>query len=75
MNNDYNEVFERLEDEMIDAGKASTTPKQAKGGVFAPSDIDLIKRAVSFYVNKSLIIEDWEQRQISNLLHRLNNRI
>ena len=47
-------------------------PKQAKGGVFAPTDIELIKKAVSFYASKSLTIEDWEERQISNLMHRLN---
>jgi hypothetical protein len=83
----YNEVFERMEDDMIDAGKETfipgfgtearqeaNTPKQVKGGIFAPSDIELIKRAVSFYSRKSMTIEDWEERQIANLLHRLNNR-
>jgi hypothetical protein len=47
-------------------------PKQAKGGVFAPIDIELIKKALSFYARKSLTIEDWEERQLSNLMHRLN---
>jgi hypothetical protein len=85
--NDYNEVFERMEDDMIDAGKDTFipwdgtgarqeqyAPRQAKGGIFAPSDIELIKKAVSFYASKSFTIEDWEERQIANLLHRLNNR-
>jgi hypothetical protein len=60
--------FEKIEDEMHDF---TTGPKQAKGGVFAPVDIELIKKALSFYARKSLTIEDWEERQLSNLMHRL----
>ena len=48
-------------------------PKQVKGGTFAPADIDLIKDALTYYAR--LDISDAQQRQISNLLHRLNNRI
>lgn len=55
-----------------EARQAEHAPKQAKGGVFAPTDIELIKKALSFYVSKSLTIEDWEERQLSNLMHRLN---
>ena len=61
--------FEKIEYEMHDF---SASPKQAKGGVFAPTDIELIKKALSFYARKSLTIEDWEERQLSNLMHRLN---
>lgn len=48
-------------------------PRQAKGGVFAPSDIDLIKRALLVFVhNTSDPISVGEEKQIVNLLHRLN---
>ena len=50
-----------------------TTPRQAKGGVFATADIELIKNALSYYAR--LDISDAEQRQIANLLHRLNSRV
>lgn len=50
----------------------TTTPKQVKGGVFAPADLKLIKAALVHYAND---ISDADQRQIANLLHRLNNRI
>lgn len=51
----------------------SVTPRQAKGGVFAPADIKLIKDALAKYV--CFDISDAEQRQVANLLHRLNNRV
>lgn len=63
----------KIESEMTDAGKADWGhPKQVKGGVFAAADIVLIKNALSYYAR--LDISDAEQRQIANLLHRLNNR-
>lgn len=72
---DYNEVFERLENEMIDVGVTSE-PKQSKGGVFAPSDINLIKDAILFYVqHPDAVLRPGQNRQAVNLLHRLNNRI
>lgn len=71
---DYNEVFERLEDDMIDAGKTIMTPKQSKGGVFAPSDIKIIKEALLAYVQNTNLGMT-EQKSVVNLLHRLNNRI
>lgn len=46
--------------------------KENKGGVFAPTDLDLIKKALTFYAKKSLVLEDWEEKALSNLLHRLN---
>jgi hypothetical protein len=51
----------------------SKEPKQSKGGVFAPSDLNSIKAALGMYVNQD--ISEAKQRQIANLLHRLNNRI
>lgn len=48
-------------------------PKMAKGGVFAPADIELIKKALDHYTR--LDISDAEQRQTANLLHRLNSRV
>jgi len=51
-------------------------PKESKGGVFATSDIELIKRALMAFVhNTTDPISANEERQIVNLLHRLNNRI
>lgn len=49
------------------------TPKQVKGGVFATADLELIKKALSHYAR--LDISDSEQRQIANLMHRLNSRV
>jgi hypothetical protein len=50
----------------------STTPKQAKGGTFAPADIDLIKKLIMGYVtDSSLILSKQEEQQAINLLHRL----
>lgn len=49
-------------------------PKEVKGGTFAPADIELIKDTLRFYVLHNGNITDNEQRQIVNLLHRLNNR-
>lgn len=66
---------------ITEGGISMVQPKQAKGGVFAPSDIDLIKKAL--YVYKDKIMEalpnerepDAELNQLANLLHRINNRI
>jgi hypothetical protein len=46
--------------------------KEVKGGLFAPTDIELIKKALAFYAGEN--IPDQEIKQIANLLHRLNNR-
>ena len=57
------------------------TPRVVKGGVFAPADIELIKRALDVYKSKLLESEESERNpsqeliQLANLLHRLNNRI
>jgi hypothetical protein len=53
-------------------------PKQNKGGVFAPSDIPTIKRALHFYLLECMRVEGYSERDphpdvtvIANLLHRL----
>lgn len=48
------------------------TPKEARGGAFAPADIDLIKRLIMSYVtDSSLTLNKQEEQQLVNLLHRL----
>lgn len=52
-------------------------PKQSKGGVFAPSDMELIKRALYSYKDILVRTEESERNtsdelmQVANLLHRL----
>ena len=55
-----------------------TEPKQVKGGVFAPADIPVIKRALHSYLLDLMRVEGYSERDphpdvavISNLLHRL----
>jgi hypothetical protein len=52
--------------------------KEARGGVFAPSDIPIIKRALHSYLIDCLRTDDVSERDphpdvptIANLLHRL----
>jgi hypothetical protein len=48
------------------------TPKQAKGGTFAPADIDLIKKLIMSHVtDSSITLSQQEEQQAINLLHRL----
>ena len=52
--------------------QTTTTPKQARGGTFAPADVDLIKRLIMSYVtDSSLVLNPQEEQQLVNLLHRL----
>jgi hypothetical protein len=67
--------YEQIETDMNDFSENQSGPKQVKGGVFAPTDIELIKHALSFYAQNCLVIEDWQSRQLTNLMHRLNNRV
>lgn len=46
-------------------------PKKAKGGVFAPSDIAIIKLALVRYAQNSELNRE-EENHIMSLLHRLN---
>lgn len=52
----------------------TSAPKQAKGGVYAPADVKLIKDALVFYVRHNGSITEQEESQVVNLMHRLNNR-
>lgn len=68
----------RIEAEMTDANRADwgQRPKQVKGGVLAPADIALIKRALHGLIyNTTDPISASEEKQVANLLHRLNSRI
>lgn len=60
---------------ITEGGISMVQPKQAKGGVYAPADVKLIKDALVFYVQHNGNITDAEESQAANLLHRLNNRI
>lgn len=67
-------TMEKIEEEMIDAGK--TGPREVKGGVFAPSDIPVIKRALHVYLTDCIRAEDDGANHpdipvVSSLLHRL----
>lgn len=46
-------------------------PRQAKGGVFAPADIGIIKLALIQYAQNSELNRE-EESHIMSLLHRLN---
>jgi hypothetical protein len=48
------------------------TPKQAKGGTFAPADVDLIKKLIMSHItDSSIYLSKQETQQAINLLHRL----
>jgi hypothetical protein len=52
--------------------EAPNTPKQVKGGTFAPTDIQLIKKVLLSYVSDSSIaLTPAEEQQAINLIHRL----
>jgi hypothetical protein len=67
------EVNFNIKSTITEGGIGMVQPKVAKGGVYAPADVKLIKDALAHYAR--LDISDAEQRQIANLLHRLNSRI
>jgi hypothetical protein len=46
-------------------------PKRAKGGVFAPTDISLIRLALVHYAQHSELSRE-DEAKIMSLLHRLN---
>ena len=52
--------------------ETTNKPKEAKGGTFAPADIDLIKRILIAHVSdSSLPLTPAEEQQAVNLIHRL----
>jgi hypothetical protein len=71
LDEDFNADYFRMEDYL--RTESTSTPKQARGGVYSPADVPLIKRALDHYLR--LDLSDTEINQVANLLHRLNNRI
>lgn len=52
--------------------ETTNTPKQAKGGTFAPADVTLIKKLIMSHVtDSSITLTPQEEQQAINLLHRL----
>ena len=45
--------------------------QQVKGGVFAQSDIELLKKALEFYLKNNKTLEKSDESQASLLFHRL----
>ena len=45
--------------------------QQAKGGVFAQSDIELLKKALEFYLKNDETLDKLAESKISLLFHRL----
>ena len=45
--------------------------QQVKGGVFAQEDIELLKKALEFYLKNNQSLEPTEDSKISLLFHRL----
>lgn len=73
LDEDFNYNFTSTPSPITTGGCGVFQPKVAKGGVYAPADVKLIKDALAHYAR--LDISDAEQRQIANLMHRLNSRI
>ena len=44
---------------------------QARGGVLAQSDIDLLKKTIEYYLKNNKELEKSEESKISLLFHRL----
>jgi hypothetical protein len=45
--------------------------QQAKGGVFAQADIELLKKALEFYLKNDKTLDKIDESKISLLFHRL----
>ena len=45
--------------------------QQAKGGVFAHADIELLKKALEFYLKNNKSLDKFDESKISLLFHRL----
>lgn len=73
LDEDFNYNFTGTPSPITTGGCSLVQPKVAKGGVYAPADVKLIKDALAHYAR--LDLSDAEQRQIANLMHRLNSRI
>jgi hypothetical protein len=55
---------------MIDDNK-NKGMQQVKGGVFAQADIELLKRALEYYLKNNKNLESTDESQVSLLFHRL----
>tara|TARA_B100001027_G_C16195131_1_gene297906 strand:+ start:145 stop:330 length:186 start_codon:yes stop_codon:yes gene_type:complete len=49
----------------------NTQMPQAKGGVLAQSDIDLLKKTLEYYLKNNKELDRLEENKISLLFHRL----
>ena len=58
---------------MSDSDKNSNNPQipQARGGVLAQEDIDLLKKTIEFYIKNNKELSSSEEAKISLLFHRL----
>ncbi len=45
--------------------------QRVKGGIFAQADIDLLKKALDFFIKNNKNLDTKEQSKISLLFHRL----
>ncbi|MAH89364.1 MAG: hypothetical protein CMJ06_04925 [Pelagibacterales bacterium] len=45
--------------------------QQAKGGVFAQSDIELLRKSLEFYIKNSDLLDANQEAKASLLFHRL----
>ncbi len=45
--------------------------QQVKGGVFAPEDIEMLKKSLKYYMKNNKSLEPNEESKISLLFHRL----
>jgi len=73
MSKHFNDDYDFIPGMGTEARNQEYAPKAAKGGVFAPADIDLIKRLIMAHVSdSSLTLTPSEEQQAINLLHRLN---
>jgi len=81
LDDDFNYSILKPSRPITEGGISLVQPKVSKGGVFAPADIALIKRALEVYKNQLVQTEESERtpsqelNQLANLMHRLNNRI
>lgn len=59
------------------APQTEHTPKQSKGGTFATTDMELLKRSLMYYKDMLVQSEDSERNaseeliKVANLLHRI----
>lgn len=72
LDSDWNDIPATIEEEMTDAGK--TGPRESRGGVLAPADVPLLKRALHVYLIDCQRASDDHPdiNHIANMLHRLN---